>query len=492
MKIHIIIVILFLNMVNYVNAQPELQWERTYGGQDGDWGHSIIALENEGYLLVGTTASYALHDNSWYYWVAKTDHRGDIAWSRAYGGDGLSSGNDCISTLNNEFAIAGYTDSFGNGNFDMWLLKINEDGDSLWSSTFGGEFSDGCNSLINTADGGFAMCGWTQISDDAGWDFYLVKSDSLGNEMWSKSYGGDGEESCFSLIQLEDRGFVLGGYTSSFGSGNSDMWLLRTDENGDSLWSRTFGGEEFEACFSLTQISQDFIIMAGVTESYGSGESDAWVVKSNIDGDSLWSRELGGLDDDVVWEIIETNDNGFALTGRTNSIGVGRADSWIVKLDENGDSLWYQSFGDLNDDLCTSIVQNADDSYTIFGNTKPVDDEILWDDFDQFWLIRTDSDPNLIGYENRLSLPQKFYMYPSYPNPFNSISNINFLLPKAMKITLKISDTLGRNLKTLIDGEEKAGNHTKTVDLSYMQSGTYFIILESTSEFLTQEIILIK
>jgi hypothetical protein len=145
--------------------------------------------------------------------------------------------------------------------------------DSLWSRTYGGDHHDGCNSLVQTANGGFALAGSTS-SFGTGGDFWLVRTDANGDSLWSRTYGGQDYDYCNSLLQTADGGFALAGVTESFGAGDHDFWMVRTDENGDSLWSRTYEGQDWDECQSLIQTADGGFALAGETWSFGAGGRD--------------------------------------------------------------------------------------------------------------------------------------------------------------------------------------------------------------------------
>ena len=165
--------------------------------------------------------------------------------------------------------------------------------DSLWSRTFGGGNNEQCYSIIHTADGGYALAGYTESYGAGSYDMWLVKTDADGESLWSRTFGGARNDRCYSIIQTADGGFALAGGTLSFGAGDYDMWLVKTDSDGDSLWSRTFGGRNTDWCFSMIQTADGGYLLAGYTYSFDAVRSDMWLVKTDADGDFLWSRTLG-------------------------------------------------------------------------------------------------------------------------------------------------------------------------------------------------------
>ena len=264
------------------------------------------------------------------FWLVRTDESGDNLWSRTYGGQGEDYCYSMVQTADGGFALAGWTSPTPGGQ-DFWLVRTDENGDSLWSRTYDRNGSDGCISLIETSDGGFVLAGFTSKFGHESSDFLLVRTNENGDSLWSRTYGGEKSDICCSLIQTADGGYALAGSTTSFGMGYKDFWLLRTDEHGDSLWSHTYGGGSYDGCKSLIQTNDRGFVLAGYTHSFGKGE-EFWLVRTNEVGDSLWSRTYGGEDNERCSSLIQTADGGFALTGGTSSFGAGCADFWIVKL----------------------------------------------------------------------------------------------------------------------------------------------------------------
>lgn len=376
-----------------LHAQPDSLWSRTFGGQKQDICHSIVQTTDGGFALGGDTYSFGVGRGVRYgatdFYLMRTDENGDSLWSRTYGGQACEWLSSLVRTADGGFALSGNTNSFGVGWEDFWLVRTDEDGDSLWSQTYGRGSADICRSLVQTADGGFALAGWTDSFsagrwDSGGKDFWLVRTDENGDSVWSRTYGGVGNERCSSLIQTADGGFALAGHTESFNSaGEMDFWLVRTNENGDSLWSRTYGGVGREGCSSLTQTTDRGFALTGYTKSFGAGKKDFWLVRTNENGDSIWSRTYGGRNYDVCNSLIQTDDGGFILAGYTDSFGLGRKDFWLVRTDENGDSLWSHTYGGGDDEECSSLVQTADGGYALAGWTNS-----FGVGGDDFWLVK--------------------------------------------------------------------------------------------------------
>jgi len=464
-------------------AQPDSLWSRTYGGSGFDYCMSLLPTADGGYALAGHTNSFGAGDTD--FWLLRTDENGDSLWSHTYGGLGEDYCYSLIQTADGGFALAGETHSFGAEEENFWLLRTNENGDSLWSRVYGSSGHDGCQSLIQTMDGGFALAGWTNSFGSGRLDFWLVRTDENGDSLWSRTFGGEDHDLCTSLVQTADGGFALAGDTWSFGAGGYDFWLIRTSENGDSLWSHTYGGLDVDRCCSLVQTADRGYALVGWTDSFGAGISDSWLVRTDENGDSLWSRTYGGESGDGGYSLIQTSDVGFALAGGTYSFGAGGNDFWLVRTDENGDSLWSRSYGGESEDVCWSLVQTADRGYALAGLTSS-----FGAGANDFWLIK-------LGPENSVpdaeaTTPLQFGLDAVYPNPFNSQAVSSYKLQVTSQIELGLYDLSGRLVQTLAEGWQEAGSHQAVIDGTQLPSGVYLLKLTDGKQSALSKVCLLK
>lgn len=214
--------------------------------------------------------------------------------------------------------------NFGDGHQDAVIT-------SSWSRTFGGEGIEHAESVIQTSDGGYAIIGFTTPYGAINQDLLLVKTDSIGNEEWSKVFGGEGNEHGSSVIQTSDGGYALAGSTSSHGAINGDFWLVKTDPSGNAEWNNTFGGRGNDHAYSIIQTSEGGYALAGFTGSHGAGNQDFWLVKTDSSGNEEWSKTFGGMGFEWAYSVVQTSDEGYTLAGYTTSYGSGKHDFWVVK-----------------------------------------------------------------------------------------------------------------------------------------------------------------
>jgi len=243
-------------------------------------------------------------------------------WARTYGDTGDDENPVSIQTSDGGYIVAGRTNSFGAGNDDVWVLKLDTDGAVEWQYTYGGTGNEGPNSIQQTSDGGYIVAGDTNSFGAGGWDAWVLKLDSDGAVEWQYTYGGTGTEVASSIQQTSDGGYIVAGYTYSFGAGNNDVWILKLDSDGTVEWQCTYGGASYDVSRSVQQTSDGGYIVAGYTYSFGTGDSDFWVLKLDSTGNVDWQYMYGDAYSDYAYSIQQTNDGGYIVAGETDPFNV--------------------------------------------------------------------------------------------------------------------------------------------------------------------------
>ncbi len=474
-----IILGLFLSPELAAQNPGDTLWTNIYGGVNEDKGWCVQQTSDDGYVIVGISNSYGAGGYDIY--LVKTDAAGDILWTRTYGKDGSDDGRCVRQTADDGYIIAGNTQPIGIMGSYIWLLKTDSSGDTLWTNRWGEVPIPNINTgrcVQLTSDGGYIISGHVQFLGTNNEDACLIKTDDSGDTEWIESYGGTGYEVGYWTQQTSDNGYIVVGYTTSFGSGNEDVYLVKTNASGDTLWTRTYGGEYTDSGYSVQQTSDDGYIIAGFTDSFGAGSYDVYLIKTDAAGDTVWTRTYGGTEFDKGYSVQQIDDGTYIISGTARSFSAGGdGDVYLLHVDMSGDTLWTRTYEGLNDQRGWSVQQTSDKSFIVAGFTGVYGNS-------DYYLPRIQGDVTGIGADYHF-VPTIHDFLRNEPNPFSMQTTISFSISQASMVSLSIYNISGQLVTTLVANEyHEGGNHSlqwdgRGLNGSPVSNGIYFCRLNA-------------
>lgn len=538
-------------LISYSNilfAQPTFVkvWDGRYGGSKIDWIRSIVQTSDKGFLFGGFSfspkdgdVSEGNHDITFQtadYWLIKTDSMGIKQWDKRYGGNGTEGLTSICPTFDGGFLLGGYSSSgksgdktqSSQGGFDYWIIKIDSAGNKKWDRSYGGSDNDEMWEVKQTLDGGFILGGYS-YSDSSGdktqnsWghqDYWIVKTDSLGNKQWDKRFGDGASNLLYSLLQTDDGGYLLGGFASSgvaqdktdVGYGNGDYWIIKTDSIGNKQWDKCYGGWAHDDLNVITKVQEGGYILAGTSENgiggnktdSSRGLKDYWLVRIDRAGNILWDKDYGGRGEEYkVGNVVQTSDKGFLIGGITyadsggdkTENNLGLCQPWIVKTDYYGNLQWEKTilvsgnncltsggFVIQSDDVCFVSANNVD------GGIGGYKTQLNWDTSEStsdIWIVKF-CDTSLFTPVNKM--PDIQNQLSVYPIPFFSDINIQLEKVKIKLVKIMIKNILGETVYfNLSNNTDKT--FFKNIDLSFLSNGFYLLEMDFDGERIARKLI---
>jgi len=350
----------------------------TYGGRGFEAAQDIINVSTGGFLVAGRTASSTGGTDMY---LLKLNGQGQLEWEQKIGEDESDEAAEIIEAENGTFIIVGNSDSYGGGPGlkDMWAVKVDAQGNEVWNKTYGTDTSiDEARGIAPAHDGGYVIIGHTLSLEQESSDVMLIKIDSNGEKIWEKTFGGDKSEEGADVVQVED-GYTVLGHTESLGKGKWDIWLFHVDKEGNQMWEKTFGGGDNEMGNALTTLSDGSYVIAGYTYSFAVASLDAWVIKTDQFGEQIWAKVFGGLSTDEAFDVIETKDGNILAAGYTqvytadqdgNNTSTEGYNVFLVKIDGSGKEIWQSSLGDNSEQRAFGVVETPDEGIVTVGLTN--------------------------------------------------------------------------------------------------------------------------
>jgi hypothetical protein len=467
---------------------------RTYGGASSDYGYSVEPISPDGgYIITGATFSSGA--GSYDVYLIKTDADGEALWTKTYGGTDSDYGYSARQTLDGGYIIAGYTNSSGAGSYDFLVIKTDSGGIADWAYTYGGGGDDRARFVQQTLpDSGYVIAGYTESFGAGGGDAYLLKIDADGGYDWGRTYGGLNWDEAWCVRQtFPDGGYVIAGATSSSGAGMDDVYLVKADTSGYVEWEKTYGGGSPDYGRSVQQTLPDSgYIIAGYTSSSGAGSDDVYLVKTDANGDTIWTRTYGGTSVEQGHSVRQTYpDNGYIIAGSTRSSGAGSYDAYVIKTTGQGDVMWANTYGGTEyDDAYCALQTSGDSSYVIVGSTRSFGAGVY-----DVWLIKTE--PVMAGVPERPQVDDIVLTSRGLPNPFGERTLIEYYMSRGSNVRVAIYSVLGREVRSLIDMEQTAGRHTTVWDGrdnsgQKVASGLYVVRVEAGHSMTATKLLLVR
>ena len=382
MKIILFIVLLNIPLIGFGQS-----WTQQFGGFDRDYGSSVQQTSDGGYIIVGSSYNELnINNPNSDIYLIKTDVSGNELWTKRFGEQlgnmfDHDDGHSVQQTSDGGYIIVGRTNSFSN-DFNVYLIKTDGNGDSTWTKTFGGTSYDDGYSVQQTSDSGYIIAGLG--------DYHLIKTDINGNSLWTKTFA-DGEVKC--VQQTADGGYILAGmrYSSTSANGGTDIYLLKTDGNGNELWNKSFGGPDDDIGYSVQQTTDGGYIVVGSIEYSNLSYCNVYLIKTDGNGNELWNKTFGGVINSYGYSAKQTTDGGFIIAGKTRIQRVSSEDYdvYLIKTDGNGNEIWNKNIGTIYDDVGSSVQQTNDGGYIITGSKG------YFSDPTDVYLIKTDGNGNV-------------------------------------------------------------------------------------------------
>lgn len=378
--------LLTFSLDGFTAAYALSTWAMKLGGPGTeDMFRGITEASDGGYIFVGETDSFGAGSND--AWLLRLSEEGEVEWQRTYGGGSGDTGRVVRTTPDGGYIVAGQTHSFSSGSSDFWLIKFDSDDNIEWQKTYGGPKSDIAHALDLTSDGGYVVAGFTTSFGASSKDYFVIKLDEDGVVQWQKRFGGSGEDVVRVVKQTSDGNYLVAGFTHSFGQGG-DIMILMLDELGNVEWQKRYGGARFEEPGAIFEVSDGYVVLEQ-TASF-SGGTDGWIFKIDADGNILSQKRYNGNGFDELSAVRQTPDGGFVVVGETRSFGLTLEDFWVLKFDSSANLEWQKRYGGDDIDEAEAVALTPEGGYIIAGITRSFDSAGR-----DIWIVRLDSDGNI-------------------------------------------------------------------------------------------------
>ena len=352
-------------------------------------GYSIIETSDEGFAILGD-----ITDNNSDISLLKTDKYGDQVWIQAYGGSQFDEARHFQETTDGGYIISGFTKSYGFGEEDVWIIKTDALGLIDWNVNYGGSQNDRGAQILQTDEGGYILIGEKYNNESEDSDLWILKINSQGEISWDKTFGGLENDAGYDIKKVNSGGYLLLGSTNSYGNGGSDIWLIMIDQNGNELWSKTFGSSNNEYGRSIIDAEDGGYLLFATSESFGNDNTDLHNIKVDSTGNEEWNKSFGGFYGKNGNVVKKSPNGGYILISSRYNFNDGSYDMWLIKMDTNGETEWTKTFGEIHNDNGYGIAITSDNGFILTGSTNNYGTGTF--EYSDAWIIKTNINGNTL------------------------------------------------------------------------------------------------
>lgn len=463
----------------------DVLWSRTYGSEESEGTRAMIQTPDGGFLMAGYT--WSLGNGCSDVLLIKTDADGNQQWMKTIGSSGWEYAYGLCNAAGGGYYITGYTTGYGTLSKDLILYKTDADGNEQWRRTFGGSDIEVGKSVVQAPDGSVIVCGYTQSQGTGEDDIMLIKTDAAGNQKWIRTYGGTSSELGKQVLVNSDGDYVILGSTGSLGAGNRDYWLICSDTAGNVNWSKTYGNDGYQECYSVIETSDGGYLISGDSDIHGVDFLNIYLVKTDPAGNLIWQKNIESPANYYEYGkgLCELADGTYMICGNLKYPSDRTNDLFFCQVDTSGNVLWSGSYGGTASDWGNAVCRVGENDLLIAGHTFS-----YGAGESDAWLVRLHIP--MVGSND---LPQEnsgFRIIKCNPNPFFRETAIEFNVPQGKTATLSIFNEKGVKCLTLPDFGEgphrviwngASGNDT------ILPSGLYIFVLECENEYRIRKVV---
>ena len=464
-----------------------VKFRKVIGNSGYDYGYSCKQTFDKGYVIGGTTSTFGSGNTDMY--IVKTDSMGVPYGQKTIGGINIDQGTCIRQTSDSGYVFLGYTNSYGAGGYDFYLVKMDSSFNIQWTKTYGGTDWDFGNCVAQTTDGGYILCGSTYSYGNGNLDYYLIKTNSLGDTLWTKTYGGSNEDEAKSVVQTSDGGYILTGTTKSLGDTLGDVYTIKTFSNGDTTWTKKFGGLQADKGNDVLESISGGYLVGGETASIGAGSSDALVIRLSLTGSLMNTFTIGNVNADNAASIAELPNGRIGIIGQTKNWGTVNGDMYFTIIRSDFSFFNSTTYGTLKVDNGFSVEGTADFCFILCGTTTGFNNFL-----EDVYLIKTDT-MGLSGFtgsettfltsvQDQASFENnKFILFPNPANG-NITLNLNSTLTKE-QYEIIIIDVIGKEIAHV-----NSDSNNVSINTTDFPNGVYFLTLKNKDFISTQKLVI--